>query len=794
MNISVIGTGYVGLVVGACLAETGHDVVCADIDEGKVARLNGGEIPIYEPGLEPIVKHNLEEGRLRFTTDVADAVRGSRIVFIAVGTPPGEDGSADLKHVLDVADTIGRSMNDEKIVITKSTVPVGTAAKVRHAIGKHTTRRFHVCSNPEFLKEGAAVEDFMKPDRVVLGVDDDEAATVLRTLFEPFVRTGHEIMIMDVASAEITKYAANAMLATRISFMNMIARLCAATGANVEMVRKGIGSDSRIGPSFLFPGVGYGGSCLVGRETVLVRQGGNPRLMRLDALFDELEPSSAVPSDGGPPEIAWPEGLEVLSWSPSSGPEWRHALLATRRHVEGDIVEIRTKLGRRIRCTPDHPFVVSAGDRGELRVKLAEELTTEDWLPIALGEPQEDEHESARLEIAAALPRLQFADEEVIVRSEAVRSLSVQAMAAVLEHPRGRARVHDIRRTGALLRLPDHAWQLSVADRRALLSGLWQGDGSWSYINGGPSVVLEWGTVSRELADGVLRLLGGLGVAARLKVGRATKSTVDTYWVVVSGAAQVEQLIDLVKASDRAEVMAALESTKRIAPTGYRLDGAAWVRVVDKRREPFSGEVYSIEVPGTQTFVTTAGLVVHNCFPKDVQALVRTTRQLGIDGSILEAVESLNHGQKRLLLDAIVARFGEDLSGRTFAVWGLAFKPNTDDMRDAPSLVTIEGLLERGARVAAHDPVAIEEARRRFGDRVEFREPNYAVLQGADALVIHTEWHPYRRPDFPRMKELMAEPIIFDGRNLYGREMMADHGFEYHSVGRPPVIPERARA
>jgi UDPglucose 6-dehydrogenase len=915
MRIAVIGTGYVGLVAGACLSDTGFEVYCVDIDEAKIEGLKRARIPIYEPGLEQLVKRNVEKERLHFTTDLKQAVEESEVIFIAVGTPPDEDGSADLRHVIDVAASIGKYMNDEKVVITKSTVPVGTAAKVRHAIGKHTDRRFHVCSNPEFLKEGAAVEDFMKPDRVVLGVDDDEAAAVLRTLFEPFVRTGHEIMIMDVASAEITKYAANAMLATRISFMNMIARLCAATGANVEMVRKGIGSDSRIGPSFLFPGVGYGGSCLVGRETVLVRQGGSTRLMRLDALFEELEPSSAVPSDGGPPEIAWPEGLEVLSWSPFRGPEWRHALLATRRHVEGDIVEIRTKLGRRIRCTPDHPFVVSAGDRGELRVKLAEELTTEDWLPIALGDPQEDEHESAPLEIAAALPRLQFANEEVIVRSEAVRSLSVQAMTAVIEHPRGRARVHDIRRTGALRldellalglstrgaafgtarngtfvpdslvadeafwrvvglylaegfcsrdgrrirlgwcfhptdemdlvdevasfwrghgvkadvwrsassttclvsissrilgkwwvsalgvgadcyghRLPDLSWGLPVAHRRALLSGLWQGDGSWSYINGGPSVVLEWGTVSRELADGVLRLLGGLGVAARMKVGRTRMSTVDTYWVVVSGAAQVEQLIDLVKPSDRAEVVAALESTKRIAPTGYRVDAAAWVRVVDKRRVPFSGEVYSLEVPGTQTFVTTAGLVVHNCFPKDVQALVRTTRQLGIDGSILEAVESLNHGQKRLLLDAIVARFGEDLSGRTFAVWGLAFKPNTDDMRDAPSLVTIEGLLERGARVTAHDPVAIEEARRRLGDRVEFGEPNYAVLQGADALVIHTEWHPYRRPDFPRMKELMAEPIIFDGRNLYGREMMADHGFEYHSVGRPPVIPERARA
>ena len=435
VNISVIGTGYVGLVVGACLAETGHDVVCADVDEGKVACLNQGEIPIYEPGLEPMVRHNLAEGRLRFTTDVAQAVRDSRIIFVAVGTPPGEDGSADLQHVLAVAGTIGRAMNGDKIVITKSTVPVGTADKVRQAIAVDATHSFHVCSNPEFLKEGAAVEDFMKPDRVVLGVDDPGAAEVLRTLFEPFVRTGHQIMIMDVASAEITKYAANAMLATRISFMNAVARLCAVTGADVDQVRTGIGSDSRIGPNFLFPGVGYGGSC----------------------------------------------------------------------------------------------------------------------------------------------------------------------------------------------------------------------------------------------------------------------------------------------------------------------------------------------------------------FPKDVKALIRTSNQLGLDASILEAVEAVNDSQKRLLLDAIVARFGDDLSSRIYAIWGLAFKPNTDDMRDAPSLVTMEGLIERGARVVVHDPVAIEEARRRLGDRVEYQENNYVALEGADALVIHTEWHPYRRPDFPRMKELLLQPVIFDGRNLYKTEMMEAHGFEYHSIGKPLV-------
>jgi UDPglucose 6-dehydrogenase len=435
MRVTIIGTGYVGLVAGACLAETGNDVICADIDQGKISRLNNGEIPIYEPGLEALVERNLRSGRLSFTTDIPEAVRASEIIFIAVGTPPDEDGSADLQHVLEVARTIGCSMDGERIVITKSTVPVGTAKRVRDAIESETTHRVHVCSNPEFLKEGAAVDDFMKPDRVVLGVDSDYAATVMRDLYAPFVVNGNQILIMDIASAEITKYAANAMLATRISFMNSISGLCERTGADVNMVRRGIGSDERIGHAFLYPGVGYGGSC----------------------------------------------------------------------------------------------------------------------------------------------------------------------------------------------------------------------------------------------------------------------------------------------------------------------------------------------------------------FPKDMKALIRTMDELGADSSILKAVDDLNDHQKRSLLRALVTRLGEDMSEMTIAAWGLAFKPNTDDMREAPSLVTIEGLLERGARVVAHDPEAMAEAGRRFGDRVELCEDDYAALEGANALVIHTEWNPYRRPDFDRMKAAMAEPLVFDGRNLYDPARMAERGFEYHSVGRVTV-------
>ncbi len=440
MNVAVIGSGYVGLVLGACLAESGNDVISADIDEAKVTRLNRGEVPIYEPGLEPLIRSNLAAGRLRYTTDVAEAVRASKVIFIAVGTPPGEDGSADLKHVLEVAEAIGMAMNDEKIVVTKSTVPVGTAGKVRKAIERHTSLPVHVCSNPEFLKEGAAVDDFMKPDRVVLGVDSEYAGEVLSDLYAPFVRRSGEILLTDVPSAEITKYAANAMLATRISFMNAVAQLCEEAGADVDAVRRGVGSDARIGPAFLYPGVGYGGSC----------------------------------------------------------------------------------------------------------------------------------------------------------------------------------------------------------------------------------------------------------------------------------------------------------------------------------------------------------------FPKDVKALARTMRELGADASIVEAVEAVNERQKRVLLERLVACLGEDLSGRRIAVWGLAFKPNTDDMREAPSLVTIEGVLERGGSVVAHDPVAMEEARKHLGDRIRYARSNYDALEGADALVIHTEWHPYRHPDFGRMREALRRPLVLDGRNLYDPWKMAAQGFEYRCIGRPYVPPQEA--
>jgi len=431
MKIAVVGTGYVGLVAGACFAESGNDVVCVDRDAAKMRMLRAGKMPIYEPGLEEMVQRNRHENRLTFTTLLPKAVRSATIIFIAVGTPQGDDGSADLQHVLDVAREIARAMNGYKVIVDKSTVPVGTSTRVREVVRRETTHPFSVVSNPEFLKQGAAIDDFMKPDRVVIGAEDPRARDIMQELYEPFTRTGAPIMMMDCASAELSKYAANAMLATRISFMNEVANVCEVVGADVDEVRRVIGSDKRIGASFLFPGVGYGGSC----------------------------------------------------------------------------------------------------------------------------------------------------------------------------------------------------------------------------------------------------------------------------------------------------------------------------------------------------------------FPKDVKAMVHFAAEKDYDFKILKAVEQVNTSQKTRMVGRMRAHFGS-LKGKTVAVWGLAFKPRTDDMREAPAIPLVKALLAEGADVQAYDPQATKVAKGIFGSKVTLATRSYDALKGADCLVIVTEWSEFRRPDFEKMRKLMRSPIIFDGRNLFTPEQMKQSGFTYYSVGR----------
>ena len=335
-------------------------------------------------------------------------------------------------------------------------------------------------------------------------------------------------------------------------------------------------------------------------------------------------------------------------------------------------------------------------------------------------------------------------------------------------------------------RIPDAIWSRPEGERRALLAGLWRGDRSWSLVGGGPSVVLEYGTASRALADGMLRLLAGLGVVARWKVGRTSKSTVDTHWLVVSSARQVERLLELVPARDREGIRRSVaRAAKRIAPTGWRDGGSgtAMVRVTGVARRPFRAPVYSLEVPGAETFVTTGGLVVHNCFPKDVRALMTMARGVGLDFDLLRSVERVNERQKRSLLEKAQKHFGS-LQGLTFAVWGLAFKPKTDDMREAPSITIIEGLLGNGARVRAHDPVAHEVAASVFGGRIELVSDPYAAAAGADALVLVTEWNEFRQPDFERLRQTMKQPVLFDGRNVWDPVKVRALGFSYQGIGR----------
>ncbi|CAM4287979.1 UDP-glucose/GDP-mannose dehydrogenase family protein [Corallococcus exiguus] len=431
MRIAIIGSGYVGLVAGTCFADSGNDVACVDIDERKIRMLQDGQVPIYEPGLEELIRKNVKEKRLTFTTNLAEGVQNAQAVFIAVGTPEGESGEADLQYVLAAAQAVGRAMKQYTVVVDKSTVPVGTADKVREAIAKVTDVEFDVVSNPEFLKEGAALDDFFKPDRVVIGADTERARTLMGELYAPFVRTENPILFMDTRSAELTKYAANAMLATRISFMNDVAALCEKVGADVDFVRKGLGADKRIGYPFLFPGVGYGGSC----------------------------------------------------------------------------------------------------------------------------------------------------------------------------------------------------------------------------------------------------------------------------------------------------------------------------------------------------------------FPKDVKALVTTAREYGLELDLLRAVERTNERQKKLLVNKAVKHYGT-LEGKKFGVWGLAFKPKTDDMREAPSIEVIEGLIGKGATVIAHDPVAAHASKRVFGDRIRYADLPYDALEGVDGLFVVTEWNEFRHPDFARMKSLMKSPVIFDGRNIFQPARMREQGFTYFGIGR----------
>jgi UDPglucose 6-dehydrogenase len=679
----------------------------------------------------------------------------------------------------------------------------------------------------------------------------------------------------------MVKYASNAFLAARISFINEIARICERVDADAKLVAEGMGLDKRIGPAYLDAGIGYGGSCLVGEESVMIRRGDTVRLMPLAQAFDEFDKLGKT---------------EVLSWRAETGAvEFQAVSAATVRPFEGEILEVRTKMGRRVLCTPDHPFATRDG------VRLADRLTTSDWLPLAVDTAIAGKLIEA-FDLLEGLPAAQLARADIIVRPadrvlEAVRARELQPQLAV-------ARSHDVLRARALrlteldqlglaiegatfktarngtevplrldatddfwrvaglylaeghvntdgrrqriqwsfapsgeedlveevrgywaglgvkadvwhrststavtvssrilagfwlgvlklgrncndARLPDQIWTQPLEHKRALLAGYWHGDGSWSYIRGGPSVVLECGTTSRELADGLLRLLADLGVVASVRVGRTAKSTRDTYWIRCSGADQVEKLLDLVPEAHRPAILDSISrQSKRIAPTGYRFAGAntAWVRVVDIKRRPFSGAVYSLEVPGAHTFVTTGGLVTHNCFPKDVKALAALAERFDYHPELLHAVMAINRDQRMLVIDKLRECL-DSLNEKVIGLLGLAFKPNTDDLREAPSLDIARVLIAAGAHVRGYDPAAMAGTRALLPE-LEYPKDAYELAAGADALIVVTEWNEFRQLDLARIKASMRKPVVIDGRNIYVPATMRELGFTYRGIGR----------
>ncbi len=903
--IGVVGVGWVGLVTAACFASQGHEVWAMDVDAAKVERLSRSELSIHEPGLGELVKEHSD--RLNFTTSMDELLAGARLLFCCVDTPPTYSGDADLSRVLAVV----RQLPDDSrhALVMKSTVPSGTGESIRRELPE-----LSYVSCPEFLKEGSAVEDFLHPDRVVIGADpgDEWAAEAVAAAYEPL---GGQIVRTDVASAEMIKLASNAFLATKISFINEIANVCEEVGADVTEVARGMGLDERIGSSFLNAGIGYGGSCLIGEETILVRRGHHVGLRRLDDLFGAIAVETEAPLSA---EVLEPEDLEVLALGDDGRMAFQPVAAVTARLYDGDLIEVKTKMGRRVRCTADHPFVVVDPESREVTgTTVAEDLTTDDWLPLAAGPVAMGESRGGRFSLATGMDAAGLSARDVIVRPadegvatirEAPREIHQRVFG---DHPRGYVqRSFDVRKSGALRldealdfriplegamagtarngtyvpfnidldaafwrvvglyiaeghvsvdgqhdrhrmawsfhprdeehlveevaaywrskgvkasvvttpttrgvrvsskilarwwldrlrvgadsythRIPDLAWVQPSACRRALLSGMWAGDGSWSLVNGGPSVVLEYGTASAELADGMLRLLQLEDVIASQRIGRTAKSTIDTHWLRVSGAEQVERALFLVDEPSRVKIRESLSrQVKRIRSTGYRRDPGevAAVRVVSRERRRFRGRVYSLEVPGSHTFATTGGLVTHNCFPKDVSALKQLAGNSGYHFQLLNSVIEVNELQKRRVIGKLTKHIGP-LVGKRVALLGLAFKANTDDMREASSLVLSARLQGEGAEVVAYDPVANEGASGLLPS-IELAGSAESALEGADAAILVTEWPEFAELEWAELAGRMKRPLIVDGRNFLDPVALREAGFIYEGVGRGGAV------
>jgi UDPglucose 6-dehydrogenase len=695
-------------------------------------------------------------------------------------------------------------------------------------------------------------------------------------------------------------------LATKISFINEIANVSEETGADVLEVARGMGLDHRIGQHFLNPGIGFGGSCFAPDESVLVRHRGRTTRLTFEALWDRFAAEQEV-EDG----LIEPHNLEILSWTPGSGaPAFLPVMCLTRREYDGDLVDVRTKTGRRVTCTPDHGWIAGDGAGGEPVFKLAGDLTTNDWLPVALG--RAEQWDGTRVaSLMAAAEAAELSPDQLIVRPR--REVIDELVSRPIDERRrifrrsasAAARTGDVRRTGTLRldelaladiplrtatisttksgnqpqseltldarfwrvvglylaegntsversgrhriqwsfhptreqhlvdevvaywlsqnvtartyqtataskvdvasrllgvwwtmvlglgttsyaqRIPDLLWDQPDSAKWAVLSALFEGDGSWSLVNGGPSVIIEFGTVSDELADGVQRLLAELGIVTSVRTAMTSKSTKETHWIRVSQADQVERAIVLVPERDRAGVLASIgRQQKRIAPTGSRRfdDGPAWVRVVSTHREPFKGQVYSLEVPYSHTIVASGSLVASNCFPKDVSALKQLAGNSGYHFQLLTAVIEVNELQKRRVVSKLQKHLGS-LVGKRITLLGLAFKANTDDMREASSLVLAARLQAAGSHVRAYDPIAEREARKLMTG-VEFSPSALEALDDADACILVTEWPEFEQLDWQDVRRRMAGQLVIDGRNYLDADAVRAAGFIYEGIGR----------
>jgi UDPglucose 6-dehydrogenase len=935
MKIAVIGTGYVGLVTGTCFADFGNEVVCIDKDEAKVALLQKGGIPIYEPGLEEMVERNNAAGRLSFTTDLAKGIKPAQLIFIAVGTPQADTGAADLSTVFAVADTLAEKINGPKIVVIKSTVPVGTNRAVAERIAARSKHTVDVASNPEFLKEGAAIEDCTKPDRVVVGVRRAQVADVLRELYAPFLRTERPFLVMSPESAEMTKYAANAMLATKISYINEMANLCERVGADINDVRRGIGHDARIGFQFLFPGAGYGGSCFEGQETLfVVDEAAGVTATSFQILFERMVHRSTVQtplpmSRQGADRLteesmdavlipAGDDSLRVLAFDlHTHEPTIARVHALTRRTAEGSMIHMRTAMGRSIRVTEDHPVIrwrkpemeiVPAGKiepadqlalltslpdlQGPAALDLIELLDGCDLEEDILVAPTDDSfttqysrfapyisaevlrypveirnHNRMRLVLFRQLRQRGLVDvptcklqlhtakgagtrldallpiDEDFARlcgyylAEGLISKDIGRCGATRErigfsfHVEEKDHISDVQRIlqrwglkftekvrtnrhttivssrvlawlfrdvlGMGVRsedkaLPRIAFGLSVWSQQELVRGAFSGDGAVTPLHQGKNLMFEYATVSKRLADSMAILLQSLGIVSSIRQRWMNKSKRKAFILRISGHEQMHQLGEVFGTKHQAGIARILTGDERhIRQHGFtRQQHTALVKVRTVETEAVSTPVYSLET-SSGTVIVSSGIVIHNCFPKDIRALIYLANSKGSVTHLMQSVDQVNEAQKQVLWDKVRQHYGDSLKGKTLAIWGLAFKPRTDDIREAPALVLIDHLLKAGVKLRVHDPEAMRNVQALYGDKLVYCDKPYGALESADGLVIVTEWQQFRNPDFVVMRRLLSEPVLFDGRNLYEPRMMAEAGFTYYSIGRETVHPRR---